>query len=249
MGAVGNFQFTFRQKRIGSVVNTMDEFTKYGVEVSDTARNAATWTGTNNAIATIISGLGFGATTTGGAFQVGKLYEIVTVGTTDYTLVGASANTVGVVFRATGAGAGTGTVRAAGEHTDVEGHGRILLSGAPVYVGTGNGTLTAISFNYNAEVAEVWTITATSATNFTVTGSVSGAQAAATVGTLYDNGIISFLITAGGTAFVAGGVWTLTVTKALVLDGVYVDGKKTTASLSALTTALATPLTTLGLLP
>lgn len=36
-------------------------------------------------------------------------YRIATVGSTDFTLIGASANTVGVEFLATGAGAGTGT--------------------------------------------------------------------------------------------------------------------------------------------
>lgn len=37
-------------------------------------------------------------------------YRIITVGTTDFTLVGAASNTIGVVFIATGVGAGTGTV-------------------------------------------------------------------------------------------------------------------------------------------
>lgn len=248
MGAIVNFQFYFRQKRIGGVTNTMDEFVKAGVEVSDTARNAANWSTTNSAIASIITAAGFGATTTAGSFQVGKLYEIVTAGTTNFTLVGSANSTVGTVFRATGAGAGTGTVRAAEEHTDVKGHGRIVLSsGTPGYVGTGNGTLTGVTFNYDAAVPEVWTITATSATNFTVSGSVSGAKAAATVGTHYDNGVIGFLITAGGTAFTAGGVWTITVVKSIVVDGLYLNGSKSTASLTSLTSALATPLGTLGL--
>ena len=48
-------------------------------------------------------------TTTAGAFVVGSAYTILTVGTTDFTLIGASANTVGVVFEATGVGTGTGT--------------------------------------------------------------------------------------------------------------------------------------------
>ena len=39
----------------------------------------------------------------------GTTYEIVTLGTTDFTAIGASANTVGVQFTATGAGTGTGT--------------------------------------------------------------------------------------------------------------------------------------------
>jgi len=62
-----------------------------------------------------------------------------------------------------------------------------------------------------APVDETWTLTATSATNFTVTGSVSGAQAAATVATPYDNGIVAFTIIAGDTAFVATDEFTFDV--------------------------------------
>lgn len=46
---------------------------------------------------------------TAGSFVVGKTYTIKSVGTTDFTAIGASSNTVGVVFTATGVGSGTGT--------------------------------------------------------------------------------------------------------------------------------------------
>ena len=52
--------------------------------------------------------------TVGGSFVVGKTYQIVSVGSTDFTLIGASANTVGVIFNATGVGAGTGTAKLVG---------------------------------------------------------------------------------------------------------------------------------------
>ena len=45
-----------------------------------------------------------------GAFVPGTTYKIVSVGTTDFTLVGAAANVVGTTFVATGVGAGTGAV-------------------------------------------------------------------------------------------------------------------------------------------
>jgi hypothetical protein len=45
---------------------------------------------------------------TAGSFVVGKSYTIRSVGTTNYTLIGAVANTVGVLFTATGVGSGTG---------------------------------------------------------------------------------------------------------------------------------------------
>jgi hypothetical protein len=44
-----------------------------------------------------------------GSLVTGQQYTITTVGTTDYTIIGANSNTVGLRFTATGAGAGTGT--------------------------------------------------------------------------------------------------------------------------------------------
>lgn len=44
-----------------------------------------------------------------GSFVSGVRYVILTVGTTDFTLIGAASNTVGVSFVASGVGAGTGT--------------------------------------------------------------------------------------------------------------------------------------------
>jgi hypothetical protein len=50
-----------------------------------------------------------GYTVTAGSFVVGKIYRIASVGTTDFTLIGATTNTVGTHFIATGMGTGTGT--------------------------------------------------------------------------------------------------------------------------------------------
>ncbi len=47
--------------------------------------------------------------TTAGDFVSGQTYKILTVGTTNFTAIGASANTVGINFTATGAGSGSGT--------------------------------------------------------------------------------------------------------------------------------------------
>ncbi len=44
-----------------------------------------------------------------GSFIVGRSYIILVVGTTNFTAIGASANTIGVIFTATGVGSGTGT--------------------------------------------------------------------------------------------------------------------------------------------
>lgn len=78
--------------------------------------------------------------------------------------------------------------------------------------GTGNGTLSSLSVNQGTAVTELWTLTATNATTFTVSGFVTGATASATVGVPYNNGILSFTITAGGTAFVASDNFTINVT-------------------------------------
>lgn len=77
---------------------------------------------------------------TAGTFSVGSLYTIATVGTTDFTAIGASSNTVGVVFSATGAGSGTGT--ATGVNTLKVGQ---LIFGSTIrentyIVGAGTGT-------------------------------------------------------------------------------------------------------------
>ena len=47
--------------------------------------------------------------TNAGSFTVGQIYKINTPGTTSFTSIGALNNTAGTIFRATGAGSGTGT--------------------------------------------------------------------------------------------------------------------------------------------
>ena len=49
------------------------------------------------------------ATVGASSIAAGNMYAITTVGTTDFTLIGASSNSVGVIFKATAAGTGTGT--------------------------------------------------------------------------------------------------------------------------------------------
>ena len=84
------------------------------------------------------------------------------------------------------------------------------------YTGTGNGTLDNPKALPGA-VTETWTITCTAATTdggtFSVTGSVSGAQADATVGVLYDNGFVSFTISDGTTDFIVGDKFTFDTTQ------------------------------------
>ncbi|MDE2618897.1 MAG: hypothetical protein KGL54_01920, partial [Sphingomonadales bacterium] len=97
-------------------------------------------TGTNN-IVVGRSGLpNLGAAQTAGAFSVGTSYTITSIGTTDFTLIGASANTVGVVFNATGAGTGTGTAKPAANSNTAIGYN----TGAGIVSGSGNTILGAL---------------------------------------------------------------------------------------------------------
>lgn len=65
---------------------------------------------TAQAVAGLTATLTFAAAVSGSpAFTVGRGYTITTLGTTDFTAIGASSNTIGTSFVATGVGAGTGT--------------------------------------------------------------------------------------------------------------------------------------------
>lgn len=82
---------------------------------------------------------------------------------------------------------------------------RRFVVGAPEidsvdFTGVGNGPIGKID-TYPGAPAEIWTITFTDDTNFTVTGSVTGAEASGTTGADYDNGLLAFRINVGGTAF------------------------------------------------
>ena len=99
----------------------------------------------------------------------------------------------------------------------------------------GNGTVTGISADTLA-VAETTTITFTSATAFTVTGSVSGSMPAGTTGVAYDNNRVNFTINPGSTPFATGDTFTLTTTSVTVSD---VLGSTDAARRTAIVTALA----------
>jgi hypothetical protein len=66
--------------------------------------------------------------TVGGSFVVGNTYEIVTVGSTNFTLIGAAANTVGVIFTATGVGSGSGTARLVAEYAFATTNGSSIVT-------------------------------------------------------------------------------------------------------------------------
>jgi len=71
---------------------------------------SGTWSAAaaNDSFISYIDTLALGTTVSAGSFVTDVEYEIKTVGTTDFTLIGAASNTIGVRFIATGAGTGTG---------------------------------------------------------------------------------------------------------------------------------------------
>lgn len=78
-------------------------------------------------------------------------------------------------------------------------------TGTPTYGATnvGNGTVSGLGVS-SATGAQTFTLTATSATQFSVVGSVSGNLGTATVGVPFTSGDLNFTINAGSTAFAAG---------------------------------------------
>jgi hypothetical protein len=71
-----------------------------------------TFGGTSSSILTIVATThesAFDELVVAGHFLTGVQYQIVSLGSTDFTAIGASSNTVGVIFTATGLGTGTGT--------------------------------------------------------------------------------------------------------------------------------------------
>ena len=73
-----------------------------------------------------------------GQFIVGVDYQIESVGTTDFTLIGAASNTVGVIFTATGIGSGTGIAGV--------GYGNVF-SPSPDYLTLSSGDTTGLTAN------------------------------------------------------------------------------------------------------
>ena len=97
---------------------------------------------------------------------------------------------------------------------------------------TGNGTIGTITKGASVQPG-VYSLVATSATNFTVAGPDGLAFPNATVGTAYTSANINFTITAGGTAFVAGDSFELTVP-----SGNYVLSKATAEDGSQIPSAI-----------
>jgi len=86
------------------------------------------------------------------------------------------------------------------------------VAGVAASGNTGNGTV-VVSLGSAAEVG-AYTLTATSATEFTLKDPTGDAVGTVTAGTAFTSNQLVLTVTAGATAFVAGDVFTLTVTAA-----------------------------------
>ena len=96
---------------------------------------------------------GITGTLTAGNFIVGTRYVIASVGTTDFTLIGASSNTVGTVFICTGVGSGTGTVTGALSIGQIVTGTGVTSSTKITALGTGTGGLGTYTVSESQTVA------------------------------------------------------------------------------------------------
>lgn len=115
---------------------------------TDAFANTLTIMGRGGQYARFLLGTSTGSITlaTAGSFVVNTYYTIQSVGTTDFTLIGAASNAIGVIFKATGVGVGTGTaisgfveVLEKGLIVDVWGTTKGTATKCNVYIGTEGG--------------------------------------------------------------------------------------------------------------
>lgn len=120
----------------------------------------------------------FDAVVTAGSFEIGYDYVIDTIGTTDFTLIGAASNTPGLLFTATGPGTGTGTALVGYDSSayDEELNWMTLDTGYTTTTMNVNDTivfdsptLDGVVAGQNYYIREIW-----DTTNFVVSNTVGG---------------------------------------------------------------------------
>ena len=104
------FEEAWTSLKVAKVANVLEQ----AIWIGDTTSGVAN-TERFDGLIKIIDATVAEFTYTAGAFVVGQSYEIVTAGTTDFTLIGAADSVVGTRFTATGVGVGTGTAYNTGE--------------------------------------------------------------------------------------------------------------------------------------
>jgi hypothetical protein len=145
---------------------------------------------TNSSIFEIVIGgtlggaswLAVGNSVTAGSFVVGIRYKILSIGTTDFTLIGAASNTVGVSFIATGVGVGTGTATPENSCAEYDISATTITGGGTAYVGeitTGSGIIRGTvaqvaDFRNPLVLSQINSLTATQTSISVVCTSTSG---------------------------------------------------------------------------
>jgi hypothetical protein len=173
------------------LTDSAESFVGIGTPISTTPTRVGVGNGS-------ISGI-----TASSAFVKPETIDVVMTSATDFTVVGSSSGIIGTglvntPFSSTKLNF---TVTAGLTAFSADDYFQFNLVYAPTsYAGTGNGKMTALSADINA-MDETWTVTFTSASAFTVTGSISGPTASGVIGVAYDNNYINFTINAGTTPF------------------------------------------------
>lgn len=86
-----------------------------------------------------------------------------------------------------------------------------LVPGSQTFTGLGNGALSAIVVASAQVQPQLFTVTFSTPTSYSVIGSISGYEGSGNVGAAFTSAHLSFLISAGSTAFEAGDVFTFSV--------------------------------------
>jgi len=136
-GATNNYGFYGNIAAPTSGIATTGTITTLSSTTTTVTVNHNAITYTNGQFVTI------SATANATALVSGATCTILTVGTTDFTLIGAASNTVGVSFTATGVGTGSGTVT-----LNVQGSGKTVAgaaSGSFTYTTTTSQTFAAVT--------------------------------------------------------------------------------------------------------
>lgn len=146
---------TLRSNTTGGLSSTQidNNFTTLNADGLTKVSTATKWTASTSVIAgqvlyVLESDVTAGTDTSAGSFIVGKTYVIVTPGTTVFTSIGATSNTAGTIFTATGVGSGSGTAKLVVRFYEVTASGTTSSTGPNHTSGTiTNGTADLLFVN------------------------------------------------------------------------------------------------------
>jgi len=223
---IGNLAYVVRANI--DLTDAAESFIGIGTPVATTATRVGVGNGTISSI------------TATSAFVKPETVDVIMTSATDFTVQGSlsgiiGVGTVGVAFTSTKVNftvtAGL-TPFSSGDYFQFD-----LVYAPTSYVGTGNGMMTEIT-PLTSAIAEILSVTFTSATSFAVSGSVSGPLGTGTVGSTFQDvgSHISFIVHAGSTPFVSGDEFQLSLSQVNLFNPL---GANDAAKRVSITTALA----------